>query len=578
MFGVEIPCNVKHALELDRANRNHLWKDSIEAELKQINDFRTFQRLKKGESLSSAYQRIPYFIVFAAKFDGRRKARLVANGSRCQMDHEDTYSGVVGMESVRIGFLIAEMNGLQVYAADISSAYLHSKTRKLCYIIAGPEFGELAGGKLVIDKGLYGLKTSGARFHEHLATRLRRMGYTPSKADSDLWMKQYSDGHYEYIANYVDDVILFSRDPMKVIEELKKDYPLKGVGEPEYYLGGNVDVLDETWKDENVKTVLSARTYIKNVVEKFELMFGGELRLQKSPMVESYHPETDDTPLLDASGTAKYQALVGSANWAVTLGRFDIQYATQMMSQFNMSPREGHLEAMKRVFGYLKKFPKGKLVVDSSYRDNSKFDSKDYDRWKEFYPDASEDLPDNMPKPYGKKVRITCYVDADHAHDTVTRRLVTAILLFVNNTPIRWYSKRQKTVKTSMYGSQLVAAQIATDTIIKIQYILRMLGVPIDGPALLLGDNSSVVLNTSVPSSVLKKKHHACGYHRVREAIAGGILKFVHIPGTTNYADVLSKPLSNEAFHNLVKPLLFRVPKAGRNSSTTIEDKVEALS
>jgi hypothetical protein len=91
-----------------------------------------------------------------------------------------------------------------------------------------------------------------------------------------------------------------------------------------------------------------------------------------------------------------------------------------------------------------------------------------------------------------------------------------------------------------------------------------MVGVPIDGPALLLGDNSSVVLNTSVPSSVLKKKHHACAYHRVREAIAGNIMRFVHIPGTTNYADVLSKPLSNEAFHNLVKPLLFRVPISGR--------------
>jgi hypothetical protein len=242
-----------------------------------------------------------------------------------------------------------------------------------------------------------------------------------------------------------------------------------------------------------------------------------------------------------------------------------------------MAPWEGHLEAMKRVFGYLKKFPKGKLIMDSSYRDNSKFDSKDYDSWKEFYPDASEDMPDNMPKPYGKKVRITCYVDANHAHDTVTRRSVTAILLFVNNTPIRWYSKRQKTVETSTYGSELVVARIATDTIIKIRYILRMLGVPVDGPALLLGDNSSVVLNTLVPSSVLKKKHHACSYHRIQEAVAGGIMKFVHIPGTTNYADVLSKPLSNEAFHNLVKPLLFHVLQSGRNNLTPTNNKAETL-
>jgi hypothetical protein len=56
-----------------------------------------------------------------------------------------------------------------------------------------------------------------------------------------------------------------------------------------------------------------------------------------------------------------------------------------------------------------------------------------------------------------------------------------------------------------------------------------MLGVPIDGPALLLGDNKSVVLNTLVTSSILKKKDHACAYHHVCEAIAGGIMNTQNI-------------------------------------------------
>jgi hypothetical protein len=413
MFGVEIPKSVKHALELDKANGNtNLWRESINKELEQINNFQTFRRLKKGEHLSAAYQRIPYFIVFTNKFDGRRKAQLMANGSRCKMDSAESYSRVVRMETVHLGFLLAEMNGLEICTTDIGSAYLHGKTREKCYIVAGPEFGNLKGEKLIIDKGLYGLKSSGARFHEHLSDKIRKMGYHPSKADSDFWIKQCSDGHYEYIASYVDNAISFSRDPMKVIEEFKKDDPLKGVGEPKNYLGGNVDTLDETWKDDNVSTGLSAHTYIKNAVEKFELMFGAKLRQQKSPMAETHHPEMDDTPLLDTVGAAKFRALVGSANWAVTLEHFDIQFATQMMTCFNMAPQEGHLEAMKRAFGYLKKFPKGKIVIDSSYRDNSKFISKDHDGWKEFYPDAYEQMPDGMPAPFGKKVQITCYVDA----------------------------------------------------------------------------------------------------------------------------------------------------------------------
>jgi hypothetical protein len=68
-----------------------------------------------------------------------------------------------------------------------------------------------------------------------------------------------------------------------------------------------------------------------------------------------------------------------------------------------MAPQQGHLDAMKRVFGYLKKFQKGKIVVDSSYCDHSVFKITNYDNWKEFYPDAIEELPHNMPTQFGKK-------------------------------------------------------------------------------------------------------------------------------------------------------------------------------
>ena len=184
------------------------------------------------------------------------------------------------------------------------------------------------------------------------------------------------------------------------------------------------------------------------------------------------------------------------------------------------------------------------------------------EQWKEFYPDAEEVLPakDMTPKPLGKKIRITCYKDADHAHDLVTRRSVTGVLLFLNNTPVKWISQRQKTVETSTYGSELVSARVATEIILEYRNNLRMMGVEGDGPALLLGDNNSVVLNCTMPHSVLKKKHAACNYHRVREAIASGAMKFAHIPSEINYADILTKPLSGSAFMNLVRPLLFRNP------------------
>ena len=74
----------------------------------------------------------------------------------------------------------------------------------------------------------------------------------------------------------------------------------------------------------------------------------------------------------------------------------------------------------------------------------------------------------------------------------------------------------------------------------------------------MLGDNNAVVLNTTLPSSQLKKKHQAVCYHRVREAIACKILEFHHIPSWANFSDVMTKPVSAQVFHSFVKPVLFR--------------------
>ena len=562
-FGVQVPVGLKQAYALDKKNGNTAWQDAINKELKQLFDYNTFRQLKPGQVLPPEYKKIPYHIIFDVKFDLWRKARLVAGGNWTDVGQDDVYSGVVGIESVRTGFFLGELNGLTCCAADVGNAFLYGKTHEKVYIVAGPEFGrELEGKVLVIYKALYGLRTSAARFHEHLASTLRSLKYTQSKYDMDLW---YIDkgSHYEYIATFVDDLLVWSKDPMAIMKELEKIYILKGVGVPEYYLGGDVEMLDEHWNSDGVCLALSARTYIKNVIPKFEALFGiAEFKPYKIPMEEGLHPELDDSPLCTDDDAAKFRSVIGSLNWIIILGRFDICFATNSLSRFGMAPREGHLKAAIRILGYLKAFNKGRIIYDVSYPDHAKFPVEDHPNWTEFYPDAEEELPPNMPIPRGKPVRITVFVDADHAHDQVTRRSVTGIVLFLNNTPVRVICKRQKTVETSTYGSELVAASVETELIMETRYMLRMLGVKLDGPALMLGDNMSVVLNTTLPSSVLKKKHCAISYHRVREAIAAKILSFAHITSSENIADVATKPLGNATFHSLIKKWLFRTPKS----------------
>jgi hypothetical protein len=308
--------------------------------------------------------------------------------------------------------------------------------------------------------------------------------------------------HYEYLATYVDDILIWSKDPMAVIKSLEKIYLLKNVGIPEYYLGGNVEFLGDAWKNQGLGFSISARTYIQNIIPKFENLFGKEKKSIKTPMSEGYHPEIDDTPLCTDVDSAKYRSVIGCSIWIIVLGRFDIAYATAAMSRFNMSPREGHMKAVKRILAYLKTFPKGRVIVDTTYPDHSIYPVEDHPNRKDFYPDAEEEVPNDLPMSKGPKVRMTVYVDADHAHDLVTRRSITCILMMLNNMPIGWVSKRQKTVEISTYGSELVASRIATGLILEVRFMLRSLGVDLDGPTLMLGVNMSVDLDTSIPSSV----------------------------------------------------------------------------
>ena len=183
--------------------------------------------------------------------------------------------------------------------------------------------------------------------------------------------------------------------------------------------------------------------------------------------------------------------------------------------------------SIAKSFGYLRQWSKGRLVIDvGKPQVRGGMDVSAVHDWTEFYPDAVENVPENRPKPRGKEVSITCYVDADHARDKVTRRSVTGIVILLNNTPVSWLSKRQKTVESSTYGSELVASRIAVEMIISMRYFLTMLGVNLEPSSYLVGDNMAVVLNTTIISSSLKKKHQACNYHKVRESIAAGFIKY----------------------------------------------------
>ena len=123
--------------------------------------------LKLKNSLKD-HQKIKVHFVFAVQHDGCDKVRLAADGHLTRQPVETVHSGVVSLRSLRTVMLLSELNQPELWETDIGNAYLEAHTKDRLFIIAGPEFDDLEGHILVMDKALYGTRTGGACWHDHL--------------------------------------------------------------------------------------------------------------------------------------------------------------------------------------------------------------------------------------------------------------------------------------------------------------------------------------------------------------------------------------------------------------------------
>jgi len=189
-FGIRIPKTVKEALAIDKENQNTLWWDAICQEMKNVRiAFEEFEGEVKD--LPPGYTVIDCHMIFDVKLgeNYRRKARMVAGGHQTSAPATITYSSVVSRDSVRIALLVAALNDLDILACDIQNAFLTAPCREKIATIVGPEFGSDEGKVMLVRRALYGLKSSSASFRAFLGECLYGMGFKPSQADPDVWMR-----------------------------------------------------------------------------------------------------------------------------------------------------------------------------------------------------------------------------------------------------------------------------------------------------------------------------------------------------------------------------------------------------
>ena len=116
------------------------------------------------------------------------------------------------------------------------------------------------------------------------------------------------------------------------------------------------------------------------------------------------------------------------------MGRFDIAVHVMTMSRFRQQPRVGHLERLKRIIGYLSRFPHGSLRFRTHDPNYSNLPHKEYDWQRTVSSGGKEENPCDIPEPRGKHVPTTTYVDANLHLDQVTGGAVTAYLHIVYTT------------------------------------------------------------------------------------------------------------------------------------------------
>jgi hypothetical protein len=435
--------------------------------------------------------------------------------------------------------------------------------------VCGPEWGELAGRVAIVIKAVYGLVGSAHAYHRHVFDVMQSLGWKPCPLDNDIWLRKDKEGKlYDYIAFYVDDFIIVSNHPAELAAELGEIFSIKEIGPPSRYLGADVRWVDGYFH-------FSSTTYLTEVLD--QLQRAGSLEEQPAngfkkfktpyefkeddttPLTPGDHPELDSSEMLDDVGHHLFQRMVGILQWIVLIGRYDVCYVTASMSRFGSAPRQGHLDRVKRIFGYLRANPNRAIRINPSKIGDlpSPMAEDVMENMRKAYPDAQEEMMSNDPTPLGKPLPITVFVDADHAHDHVTRKSITGMLAFVGCTPINAKSKRQTSVESSTYGAEFAAARSAVEYITGMRLLMRALGVPSDGPSILLGDNRGVVESASNFTTVLIKKHNAISYHRVREAVAAGIVDFRWIDGENNLADLMTKPVTKVTQNRFIKRFMY---------------------
>lgn len=523
MGDVVVPRSYKQAITSNLAS---YWREAITKEISGLVALKTWSVVLLSSVPAGANVMGSHFV-----FDVKRnqlgeiekfKARLVADGNTqlYGVDFDRIFSTVVKMSTIRLVLAIAALKDYNLSSIDIRQAYLQAELKEDLYMRVPPGHPRFDGtGRplaLKLNRSLYGLKQAGREWNKLLVQFLLNWGFMQSVIDVCLFTYS-AHASMLWLLVWVDDIILVENDDglrTRFVSSLSDRFPTEDKGTLEWIVGVRVT------RDRTKRTLsLSQELYVSDLLGRYETLIESGRRYT-SPMDEKAKLSPDFSP---AEGSPEYTAMadkrheymsiVGGILWLANVTRFELAFAASQLARFVSNPGELHFAAAVRVLLYLKASSARVLT---------------------FSPTA---------RPF------EVYVDSDWA----VKFSSSGALFFYGGCLVHWFAKMQRSVSFSSAESEIFGAILAAKEGIFIRELLADLGLAASGATRIYSDSKSAVDLAYDPVAFKKTKHILRAAHGLRDYVARDVYEMIHVAGSINLADILTKAQSVAAFNTLMQ-------------------------
>ena len=522
MLVMRDPSTVEEAMtQTDKAQ----WQTAMKDELDSLHKNETWQLVP----LPRGRKTIKNKWVLKRKWnpDGslnKHKARLVAKGysQREGVDYHETFAPVVRYDSIRSILAVAAYKDMEIAQFDVKTAFLHGELKEEIFMDQPEGFEDGSDRVCFLKKGLYGLKQSPRAWNQKFDNFLKTHGLKRSEADHCVYTSDTVANGRVILALYVDDGLLCCTSiatKEKILQELSSTFEIT-VGDPNYYVG-----LEIRRDRENKRIKINQNRYIKTILERFGMTDSKAVRSPGDPS-NKVSKEMEPTTLVEKEQMEKvpYREAVGCLMFLMKGTRPDISYEVTRMAQFNENPGQSHWMAVKRIMRYLKGSMHLSLVFGP--------------------PATNSGSVDDLQN---ENLSLLAFCDSDWAGNIDNRRSTSGGIFLINNGPVVWTTREQKTVAHSSTEAEYMALSDATKEIKWLRQLLQDLGWQQNSATLLKSDNQGAIHLSKNPEYHKRTKHIDYRYHYIQQEQENGSIKIEYVATDKQPADMLTKSLSGPA-------------------------------